>query len=72
MVGDLPQTAVEYFVSVDTKKATHFQKKLTHLLTNPRTLQLIEPRQKAKAELNKASELSSALKGEMCKFNTQA
>lgn len=64
--------AVEYFVNVDPKKATHFQKKLANLLTNPKTLQLIEPRQKAKADLSKAVGLTATLKSEVSKFNTQA
>jgi hypothetical protein len=63
---------VEYFVNVDTKKAAHFQKKLTSLLTSPKTLQLIEPRQKAKVEISKAIGLTTSIKDEMSKFNTQA
>ena len=59
-------------MNVDPKKATHFQKKLANLLTSPKTLQMIEPRQKAKVEISKGGVLTSTLKDEMSKFNTQA
>lgn len=64
--------AVEYYINVDAKKANHFQKKLTNLLTNPITLQLIEPKQKAKSNFNKANVLSQNVKEEVGKFNSQA
>ena len=38
----LTKIAIEYYISVDVKKSTHFQKKLTQLLTSPTTLRLID------------------------------
>ena len=71
-LNELYKLAVEYYINFDPKKAAHFQKKLTNLLTSPKTLQLIEPRQKAKVELSKAVGLTTTLKDEMSKFNNQA
>ena len=38
----LTEIAIEYYINEDPRKANHFQKKLTSLLTNPYTLNLIE------------------------------
>ena len=35
------QVAIEYYINEDPRKANHFQKKLTSLLTHPHTLDLI-------------------------------
>jgi hypothetical protein len=33
--------AIEYYVTVDHKKSEHFHRKLTALLTNPNTIDVI-------------------------------
>jgi hypothetical protein len=41
-LNDLYKIAVEYYIHEDPKKAGHFQRKLTSLLSNPQTLSVIE------------------------------
>lgn len=66
------QVAIEYYVNEDPRKANHFQKKLTSLLTHPYTLELIEHKPvHAKAEVDSAH-YSSHLRMELNKFNTQS
>lgn len=55
------KTAIEYYTATDARKATHFQKKLIALLTNPTTLQLISPQ--AKIDTMKAATLTANVKG---------
>lgn len=65
------QIAIEYYINEDPRKANHFQKKLTALLTNPYTLELIEKKPHAKGEVDTA-QYSSHLRMELNKFNTQS
>ena len=39
---EITQIGIEYYVNIDPKKAQHFQRKLTTLLTNPQTLDIID------------------------------
>lgn len=41
-LNDVYKIAVEYYIHEDPKKAGHFQRKLTSLLSNPQTLSVIE------------------------------
>lgn len=41
-LNEMYRIAIEYYINEDPRKANHFQKKLTSLLTNPYTLNLIE------------------------------
>jgi len=67
---------VEYYINVDAKKAQHFQRKLSNLLTHPRTLILIESKDKERARsVNPrpiTTEVNNRLKQEVSKFNSQA
>lgn len=73
---DLMQIGVEYYINVDPKKAQHFQRKLANLLTHPRTLSLIENKDKERARsVNPrpiTTEVNNRLKQEVSKFNSQA
>lgn len=39
--------AIEYYATTDNKKAEHFHRKLTALLTNPNTIDIIEKKKMA-------------------------
>lgn len=41
-LNDLYKRAIEYYIHQDPKKAKHFQRKLTGLLSNPQTLSLFD------------------------------
>jgi hypothetical protein len=41
-LNDLYKLAIEYYIHQDSKKANHFQRKLTNLLSNKQTLEVIE------------------------------
>lgn len=41
-LNDLYKLAVEYYIHEDPKKANHFQRKLTSMLSNPQTLNVME------------------------------
>ena len=47
------QIAIEYYINIDSRKASHFQRKLTSLLTNPYTLEIIERIEKIKNNVMK-------------------
>jgi hypothetical protein len=49
-LNDLYKLAVEYYIHEQPKKANHFQRKLTSLLSNPQTLNVIEHSQSPKNE----------------------
>ena len=69
----LHQIAIEYYVNEDPRKAIHFQKKLTSLLTHPYTLELIEKKpETAKVPEIDSAHYSSQLRMELNKFNTQS
>ena len=44
------QIAIEYYINVDQRKANHFQRKLTTLLTHPHTLEMIQKKSNNKAK----------------------
>ncbi len=44
-LNDIYKLGVEYYIHEDPKKANHFQRKLTSLLSNPNTLNIIEKSQ---------------------------
>lgn len=41
-LNEMYKAAIEYYIHEDPKKIQHFQRKLTSLLSNPQTLQVIE------------------------------
>ena len=65
------KVAVEYYIHEDPKKAGHFQRKLTTLLSNPQTLKIMENTQSAKEEL-KGHEYQRQLKNELGLFHAQS
>jgi hypothetical protein len=66
------QIAIEYYINEDPRKANHFQKKLTTLLTHPYTLELIDNKPRAKTPEVDTAQYSSHLRMELNKFNTQS
>ena len=69
--------AIEYYANNDTKKAEHFHRKLTSLLTNPNTLDIMERGCKQQSAKNEQPKVDTAhynkhLKQELNKFNSQS
>lgn len=67
------QIAIEYYANIDIKKSEHFQRKLTSLLTNPNTIDVIDQKQTPvkMAHLDPVN-YSKNLKQELNKFNSQS
>jgi hypothetical protein len=63
--------AVEYYIHEDPKKAAHFQRKLTSLLSNPQTLTVIE-RSSPLSPRGKGQDYQRTLKSELGSFNSQS
>lgn len=40
-LNEMYKVAIEYYINEDPKKANHFQRKLTSMLANPQTLEVI-------------------------------
>ena len=67
--------AIEHYSTLDAKKAQHFHRKLTALLTNPNTIDVIEKKQKethVKTSLVDPSSYEKNLKHELHVFNSQS
>lgn len=77
-LSDLYRVAIEHYVHEDPKKANHFQRKLTSLLSNPQTLSVIEakPHPSHSAEeleaARKEQQYQQALRNELGSFNAQS
>ena len=72
-MNDIYKLAVEYYIYEDPKKANHFQRKLTSLLSNPNTLNVIEKSQQPKSErTNKGEQYQRMLRNELGNFNSQS
>ncbi len=72
-MNDIYKLAVEYYIHEDPKKANHFQRKLTSLLSNPNTLNVIEKSQQPKSErTNKGEQYQRMLRNELGNFNSQS
>jgi hypothetical protein len=61
---------IDYFIQYEPHKAQHFQRKMTKLLANPATLNLIECRSPNKTSQAKPPQFAtrSKIKAEMSKF----
>ena len=68
-LNDLYKRAIEFYVHEDPKKAKHFQRKLTSLLSNPHTLQLFDVK---KDEEKKEHEARQNLRNQINQFNAQS
>lgn len=70
------KTAIEHYSTVDIKKSEHFQRKLTALLTNPNTIDVIEHKQEKLISVKTAhldqEGYEKNLKHELYKFNSQS
>lgn len=67
------QTAIEYYVTVDHKKSEHFHRKLTALLTNPNTIDVIQKKKMSVKTAHLDPGLySQNLRQELNKFNSQS
>lgn len=67
-LNDLYRLAIEYYIHEDPKKAKHFQRKLTSLLSNPQTLSLFDQ----KKQQPKQQHYHRALRSEIGQFNAQS
>jgi hypothetical protein len=70
-LNDLFKLAVEYYIHEDPKKAAHFQRKLTSLLSNPQTLNVIQSH-KLGSPRNNGQDYQRTLKSELGNFNSQS
>ena len=67
------QIAIEYYATVHQKKAEHFHRKLTSLLTNPNTIDVIDKKQvSAKTAHIDPNAYNKNLKQELNKFSSQS
>lgn len=72
-LNNLYKLAIEYYVHEQPKKANHFQRKLTSLLSNPQTLTVIENSQIPKSDRsNKGEQYQRVLKSELVNFSSQS
>ncbi len=51
-LNDLYRLAIEFYIHEDLKKAKHFQRKLTHLLSDPQTLSLFDQQKQQPKQQN--------------------
>jgi len=71
-LNDMYKLAIEYYVCEDPKKAAHFQRKLTSLLSNPLTLSAMENNGVRQPNALLENHYHKQLKSELGDFNAQS